>query len=683
MSEISDDVFAVDATAANRAQADEAVGYEDNSELTMPGGVAEAGRKIDALRPDDEADAEFGTLEETDDARLVPEVHAEREEDGDRGAVDKARQNVDSAFERPAADDAVEAVPPDGGDGGHEDDGSSESGDDDEENLRQAYSRFRGNIATLKSSVAELEDPTTHPDYVGRAGTAERPGGMTFRVGDSSDPSGEKNFETRIVPDDDELRAAERSRYDALLRARRIDDPVVRADLQQIEAFGAEDEQIVTRVVPGDKVDDLMSNDKRDITDENIRGTLRTVEAMVAHGLVPNQDYGDSVVVHPETHRLQFQDFSRIEDADVDADRPILATADSFIGVTTRLYEPGARDRETREASDRFQESGQHALKDHLLYKRPYIAYTPEEMDPDAIRALYAHTAPTRSSTTHDLHIASSMHELALQGQGQDLQARLDALGDAREAYEIVVFQQIFDRRGDLHQVLREDERGRNPLLINDHFLQARMALACWPASEARVRGEDLPLEQREEINQNLSEVIQQMMPGDEPPRASHERETSFSGFLTEAVAMTALSRVSPEIDSALALPTSEVQRLYGGPDAMIIFSDEDGEAALDEDWKLTGNGSPDTVNVGSICYGIAAKLEDKPYKDDDRRTQKVWKSVVHVAKLLRDEGLNRRVLTVDERSILDQVQGEIWGTITGKAYEQLGIDDLRGRARF
>lgn len=67
MSEISDDVFAVDTAAADRVQKDEVLGYGDGSELTVLGGVAEAERKVDALRPDSAADADFGALEDVVD----------------------------------------------------------------------------------------------------------------------------------------------------------------------------------------------------------------------------------------------------------------------------------------------------------------------------------------------------------------------------------------------------------------------------------------------------------------------------------------------------------------------------------------------------------------------------------------------------------------------------------------
>jgi len=167
---------------------------------------------------------------------------------------------------------------------------------------------------------------------------------------------------------------------------------------------------------------------------------------------------------------------------------------------------------------------------------------------------------------------------------------------------------------------------------------------------------------------------------------------------LNQVAAMTALSRVRPDVDTALAIPTvgrvhphedtslaiptSEARRLYAGPDAAVLFEDE-GDYALDVDWKLRGEGGPDTVNVGNICFTEVAKETAHPYDESQDKADKDWLSVVHVARLLHDERLGSRPLAPEETALLDRVQRALWDTIAYKARHFYGIDNLRDRARF
>lgn len=542
-----------------------------------------------------------------------------------------------------------------GGTGGEDDRG--------EEQLRRAYTRFAEDIAGKRAAAESLGEP------------------ITVRIVDSADPSGETQYETRFAfPGDAEARAREDARYEALVRARQIADPMAELDLQQIEAYDEGEGQIVTRVQEGKRLNELTDDEKWLITEVEMRGALTTIEAMVQNGIVPSRDYGNTISINPLSNRLQFSDYELLEQTDADPEHPTLTAGEAFMSVMEAFRDPATRGRSEGAGGERIRDVSQHVLRDYYLYAAPHLAYNTEVLDPDAIRTVYANTEPSRSTTAHDLHVASHMHDLALASDA-DEETRMNLLGNAREAYEISIYQSVLDRRGDIHQVLRVDDRGRNQLLTNDHVLQARLALAFWPASEARVRDEELSDESRGEINRNLATVLGEMMPDGEAPEPSHERQTTHRGFLGEVVAMTALSRINTDEDTSIAIPTSEARRLYAGPDAAVlaVILEEDGDYALDVDWKMSGGeDDPDTVNIGSIC---ARELSKEPGYIE--RNPDNWRSVVHVARLLHDERLGTRPLEIHEIALLDRVQRAIWNTIETKARDYHGIDNLRDRARF
>lgn len=648
----------------------EAIALVDADRERLPDAATLAVRRDEAALRTRSAAEQAGALavEHANQALAFTDVSARRPDPAAPGVDDELVRAREADAEDEAAADSRGGDHHDnnGGDRGNGNPGEA-GGEDDrgEEALRQAYVRFAADVASKRAAAEALGEP------------------ITVRVTDSSDISvAATQYETRFpLAADAAGRSAEDARYEALVRAKQIDDPSVQADLQQIEAYDDTEHQIVTRVVDGKRLSELTDEDKRDITETEIRGALSTIETMVRSGVIPNRDYGDTVRIHPDTHRLQFSDYEPIEQTDTDDEHPILTTGEIFMAVMRQFDDPAMRGRPEGAAGARIGDTSQHVLRDHFMYRAPHIAFNTEALEPDAIRTVYANTEPQRSTTAHDLHVASHMHDLALASDA-DVQTRLNLLGNAREAYEISIYQSVLDRRGDIHQVLRTDDRGRNQLLTNDHVLQARLALAFWPASEARIRGEALSDMQRQEINQNLAVVLGEMMPDGEAPEPSFGQQVSHQGFLGEVVAMTALSRLRPNVDTSLAIPTSEARRLYAGPDAAILF-DDDGEYALDVDWKLRGEGGPDTVNVGNICYSEVAREPGHPYRDSDPKQEKDWRSVVLVAKLLHDEQLGNRPLTPRETAVLDRVQRSIWGVIAAKSRNFHGIDNLRQRARF
>ncbi len=648
---------------------DESAGLADYEQRQSDGARLSAERDDAALRERPAAKAAGAiAVAHTDQALTFTNLSARLgDSPGPDGDERRAQDGQDRTREDETTDDATVAD----GRGGNSGDGrggdrggeQSDAGGDDErgeEELRRAYGRFATDIAHKRQAAEALGEP------------------ITVRLTDSSDPTGEAQYETRFArPADVTDRAQEDARYEALVRARRIDDTSIQADLQQIEAYDDGEGQIVTKVLEGKRLSELTDEDKRHITETEMHGALHTIEQMVQNGVVPNRDYSNTIWVHPETHRLQFSDYEPVEQTDADEEHPILTTGDAFINVMEAFRDPATRGRPEGAAGERIRDLSQHVLRDHFMIRAPHVAYNTETLDPDAIRTVYANTEPSRSTTAHDLHIASHMHDLAISSRA-DEQTRLNLLGNAQEAYEISIYQSVLDNRGDIHQVLRVDDRGRNLLLTNDHVLQARLALAFWPVSEARVRDEELSDTQRQEVNHNLAVVLGEMMPGGEAPEPSYERQTSHRGFLSEVVAMTALSRVRPDVDTSLAIPTSEARRLYAGPDAAVLFAD-DGDVALDVDWKMRGNGHSDTVNVGNICYMELSKELVSPFDDDADS----WRSVVHIAKLLHDEQLGTHPLEREETALLDRVQQSIWDTIVMKARDFHGVDDLRDRARF
>lgn len=658
-----------DAAAELTAPSDaEATGLVDESLHRLPdAAVLDVHRDETALRarPAAREAGAAAVAHESQDLEFA-DLSASRDTPGSHnGDVRRLRDEAERAGNGATADGATA----DGSSGDHSGDGgngdgreSHDTGDEDDRGeaaLRRAYSRFAADVAQKRTAAAELGEP------------------ITARVADSADPSGEAQYESRFAPAADETaRAVEAARYEALVRARQITDPATSADLQQIEAYDEGEGQIVTRVVEGKRLNELTDEDKRLITETEIHGALETIEAMVQNGVVPNRDYGNTIRIHPETHRLQFSDYEPAELTDADPEHPILTTGEAFMSAMESFRDPATRGTPEGAAGERIRDLSQHALREHYLYGAKHIAYATEALDLDEIKTVYAHTEPSRSTTAHDLHVASQMHDMALSSKA-DEQTRLNMLGNAREAYEISIYQSVLDRRGDIHQVLRADDRGRNQLLTNDHVLQARLALAFWPVSEARVRNEDISDAQRHEVNHNLAVVLSEMMPGGEAPEPSYALQTTHRGFLSQVVAMTALSRVTPNADTSLAIPTSEVRRLYAGPDAAVLYEDE-GDYAMDVDWKMRGNGEPDTVNVGNTCITELAK--EPEHRD---RTPDSWFSIVHVARLLHDERLGSRPLEPEETALLDRVQQALWDTIAGKARQFHGVEDLRAQARF
>jgi hypothetical protein len=144
----------------------------------------------------------------------------------------------------------------------------------------------------------------------------------------------------------------------------------------------------------------------------------------------------------------------------------------------------------------------------------------------------------------------------------------------------------------------------------------------------------------------------------------------SVWGYFAEAEAMTILSRPNDREPTPLAIPVSEIRGSYAGEDAAVPFQLREQALEYGVDWKMTGasHTGPEVVRYGLICYEQVKLLTgDKPYGDDESPLEQLNHFVEYIARLLRDEGLDRRQLTVEELTLLDCVQRETWKTITEK----------------
>ncbi|HVA96210.1 MAG TPA: hypothetical protein VND99_01020 [Candidatus Acidoferrales bacterium] len=564
------------------------------------------------------------------------------------------------------------------GDGGLH---SDAAGDGEGENPEQAFARFRPAVATLRTQIAALADPTTHDDYVGQS----EQGALIFQIGDPADTAGGKNYLMRVVsPEDDQAQAFEQQRTEALMRARRIPFPKVRGHLELIAAYDQETGQSITRKVEGKPLGDLTPANKRAITIGDLVDSLEVIETMIDYGLVPSSQVDTDITANTQSGMLTFANYVPIEQTSVDPAHPVLAMVHAFDDLAGQLQQYEPDDAPMKSASDRFREHSQIALREYFMYDSPGVAFATEELTHEEIRAVYARTLPGRRRLAYEAHVASELHDLALSDEGTQEQ-RMQFLDASQLAYNNIVYQQMINGDGYILPVIRTDHSGNNLLLINDHFLQARLALAYWPVTLARVNGEQLSAQDRAGINRNLASVLEEMTVLEET--VTQKNIHAIYGHLAEVTAMTLLSRQGEHVDTAMALPTSEVRRLHAGPDSTILFSGEGEDHELDIDWKLatspaTPSGGKGEVVITPLCLDELGKMANPPRFSADR-TIRAREIIAYTASLLREEGLGIRELTPDETAYLNRVQMRVWERIESTAWNSHGITNLGQRARF
>jgi hypothetical protein len=380
-------------------------------------------------------------------------------------------------------------------------------------------------------------------------------------------------------------------------------------------------------------------------------------------------------------------------------------TAETFERAMHIVRRSNEKTREATSAGGRFINLRISAVRNYFFYAAPHIAIAGEELDPEAIELVYGRLSWVTATTPRlmrRVNFASRLHDLALSAVALTVGERLERLHEAERAYHEVVYGEDTDpavRTGQV-SVGGTDSSRRTALFSGDYVLSARLALACMPISEARIRSGRLNPEARAELerearlrsHQNLGVVIGEMIPGDSlPPLPATALVRAYSN-LSEAMGPTLLSRENEEVDTAIALSVSEARRQRGGPDAAVLFTGDAGARELDVDWKLRISSavsrSPhsDNVIIGMTCLREIGSMRTPPELRAASGLHDelgfVCSALLYAAQLLRDEATGRRQLTDEETRYLNRVQRSVWGRIDTIARNR-GITDLRQRARF
>jgi hypothetical protein len=182
--------------------------------------------------------------------------------------------------------------------------------------LESKYPRFASAVEQLEAELATLEDPRTHPDFIGEGGDHTLPGMTAYRIGDSEDPSGAKDHVVRFPPkgrDPEDEAALEKSRYIALVRGLAVSPPHD-ADVERIVAHDPATHRSITKYIGDMSIDHIPPEEKALITPEVLQAALNTMDAMLAQGLIADPKVHDNMRWDSRRHRIVFIDYDVMEE---------------------------------------------------------------------------------------------------------------------------------------------------------------------------------------------------------------------------------------------------------------------------------------------------------------------------------------------------------------------------------
>lgn len=228
---------------------------------------------------------------------------------------------------------------------GRDDADSAEQEDPDERGRRlsvehaAAWPRFERQVDRARG-IYQSGDYEGHPDFVAHGGSSFATDEYTSSVFRVTDPADGGDCVVGFMRASDQ-ETAERNgeRYEALLRGAQIDEPQ-RQNVEQAVARNPADNLPVRAFMPGTRIADLSTADKRHVTAAELRGAADTIAAMIRGRIAPDTAYRRNTFVDVDNARLCFIDYATREltrDAEGSSD---LANAQALLGIAEELGVP-------------------------------------------------------------------------------------------------------------------------------------------------------------------------------------------------------------------------------------------------------------------------------------------------------------------------------------------------------